>query len=74
MHIARKAGMQIHRAQGEVDACLKIRPADACSLMQEAVEEQVASLDYTVRAGTHTAVKWLDHAPLNRQNFDDKPD
>ncbi|MES2831912.1 MAG: GNAT family N-acetyltransferase [Pseudomonadota bacterium] len=74
IHIARKAGMQIHRAHGEAEACLKIRPADSCSLMQEAVEEQVAALDYTIRASTHTAVKWLAQIPSNMPDFKNQPE
>lgn len=74
IHIARKAGMQIHRAHGEADACLKIRPADSSSLLQEAVEEQVAALDYNIRASTHTAVKWLTQAPSNMPEFKNLPE
>ncbi len=50
MHIAKKAGMQIQRDHGEADAYLKLRPANPASVLQEAVEEQVASLDYTIQA------------------------
>ena len=73
VHIAKKAGMQIHRDLGEADACLKIRPADSCSLLQEAIEEQVAALDYTIRASTHTAVKWLGQVPSNMHEGKDQP-
>jgi GNAT superfamily N-acetyltransferase len=59
IHIAKKAGMEIHREYGEADAFLKLLPADPASMLQEAVEEQVAALDYTFRANTRAAVKWL---------------
>ena len=49
MHIAKKAGMEVHHDHGEADAYLKLPPADATSALQEVVEEQVASLDYTVK-------------------------
>ena len=49
MHIARKAGMEVHHDHGEGDAYLKLPPADATSALQEVVEEQVASLDYAVK-------------------------
>lgn len=63
IHIARKAGMQIHRAHGEADAYLKLAPANPGSMLQEAVEQQVASLDYTIRANTRAAAKWLAELP-----------
>jgi RimJ/RimL family protein N-acetyltransferase len=60
MHIAKKAGMEIHRDHGEADAYLKLRPASPATVLQEAVEEQVASLDYTIKANTRAAVKLLN--------------
>ncbi|WP_344763670.1 GNAT family N-acetyltransferase [Actimicrobium antarcticum] len=60
IRIARKAGMQIHRSHGEADAYLKLVPANPSSVMQEAVEEQVAQFDYTLKANTRAAVKWLN--------------
>lgn len=59
MHIARKAGMKIHRAYGEADAYLTLSPADPASVMREAVEEQVATFDYTLKANARAASKWL---------------
>ena len=59
IHIAKKANMEIHRAHGEADAYLKLLPANPASVLQEAVEEQVAVLDYTFKANTRAAVKWL---------------
>jgi hypothetical protein len=59
MHIAKKAGMEIHRDYGEADAYLKIPPADPSSLLQEALDEQFAVLDYTYKANKRFAAKWL---------------
>lgn len=71
IHIAKKAGMQIHRAYGEADAFLKLSPANPASMLQEAVEEQVASLDYTIRANTRAAARWLSHLPVHLPSFKD---
>lgn len=60
IHIAKKAGMEIHRAYGETDAYLKLTPANPASMLQEAVEEQVAMLDYALKANTRAATKWLE--------------
>lgn len=59
MHIARKAGMEIHRDYGEADAYLKIKPASSATVFQEAVEEQVAMLDYIVKANLKALLKWV---------------
>jgi GNAT superfamily N-acetyltransferase len=58
IHIAKKAGMEIHRAHGEADAYLKLLPANPASVLQEAVEEQAASLDYTIKVNTLAATKF----------------
>jgi len=50
MHIAHKAGMDIHRAYDEADAYLKLPPADPSSMMQEALQEQAAALDYAFKS------------------------
>ena len=63
MHIARKAGMEIQRDYGEADAYLKLSPPNPGSMLQEAVEEQFATIDYTLKANTRAAVKWLDRLP-----------
>jgi RimJ/RimL family protein N-acetyltransferase len=60
IHIAKKAGMQIHRLHGEADAYLKLLPADPASVMREAMEEQVASFDYALKANARAATKWLE--------------
>ncbi|MGH8808870.1 MAG: GNAT family N-acetyltransferase, partial [Noviherbaspirillum sp.] len=49
IHIAKKAGMEIHREYGEADAYLKLNPANPGSMLQEAVEEQFATFDYTFK-------------------------
>lgn len=59
MHIAKKAGMDIERSYGEADAYLKLAPASPATVMQEAVEEQVAMFDYTLKANARAASKWL---------------
>jgi RimJ/RimL family protein N-acetyltransferase len=63
IHIARKAGMEIHRDYGESDAYLKLAPANPGSMLQEAFEEQFASFDYTVKANTKAAAKWWKNFP-----------
>ena len=63
IHIAKKAGMEIHREYGEADAYLKLLPADAVSVLREAVQEQVAAIDYTIKANARAAVKWIRNLP-----------
>lgn len=63
MHIARKAGMEIQREYGEADAYLRLPPPDPSSMLQEAVAEQFAVLDYTFKANARAAAKWLDRLP-----------
>lgn len=67
MHIAKKAGMEIHRDYGEADAYLKLPPPNPRSVLQEAVQEQYAMLDYTFKANARAAVKWLDRLPRRKQ-------
>lgn len=59
MHIARKAGMEIKREYGEADAYLQLPPPSPGSVMAEALEEQWAVIDYTMKANARAAVKWL---------------
>lgn len=59
MHIAKKAGMQIKREYGEADAYLQLPPPSPSSVLQEAFEEQFASIDYAVKANARAALKWL---------------
>ena len=60
MHIAKKAGMEIQRDHGEADAYLKLLPANPASMLQEALDEQFATLDYTLKANKRIAAKWFD--------------
>jgi len=63
MHIARKAGMEIERDHGEADAHLRLLPPNPASIMQEAVQEQFASLDYTLKANVRAAFKLFSRFP-----------
>jgi GNAT superfamily N-acetyltransferase len=63
IHIAKKAGMQIHRDGGEADAYLTLPPASPRTVLREAVDEQFAQFDYTVKANTQAAFKWLGRLP-----------
>jgi GNAT superfamily N-acetyltransferase len=59
MHIAKKAGMEIQRERGEADAYLRLLPANPASMLQEAIEEQVATLDYNLKANKRFAQKFF---------------
>ena len=59
MHIAKKAGMQIKREHGEADAYLQLPPPNPGSVMREALEEQFAVIDYTMKANARAATKWF---------------
>jgi RimJ/RimL family protein N-acetyltransferase len=59
LHIAKKAGMEIQREFGEADAYLRLAPPSPGSVMQEAMQEQIATLDYAVKANARAAVKWF---------------
>jgi GNAT superfamily N-acetyltransferase len=59
MHIAKKAGMQIKREYGEADAFLYLPPPSPASVLQEAFQEQFASIDYAVKANARAALKWF---------------
>ncbi len=59
MHIAKKAGMEIARDRGEADAYLRLLPANPASMLQEAIEEQVATIDYNLKANKRFAVKFF---------------
>jgi RimJ/RimL family protein N-acetyltransferase len=55
MHIARKAGMKVHLEYGEADAYLELPPASPASHFAEALEEQVADLDYMLKRNVRNA-------------------
>jgi RimJ/RimL family protein N-acetyltransferase len=57
MHIAKKAGMRIHREYGEADAHLQLPPPSVSSVLAEALEEQMAKIDYTVKANARAALR-----------------
>jgi len=60
MHIAKKAGMKIKREYGEADAYLQLPPPNPGSVLQEALEEQFAVLDYTLKANARAAAKLFE--------------
>ena len=59
MHIAKKAGMEIRREYGEADAHLHLPPPSPGSVLAEALEEQIAKIDYTVKANVRAATRWF---------------
>jgi GNAT superfamily N-acetyltransferase len=63
MHIAKKAGMEIHRDHGEADAYLKLPAPSPGTVLLEALDEQLATLDYALKANTRAAAKLLDKLP-----------
>ena len=63
MHIAQKAGMEISRDHGEADAYLKLLPANASSVLREAIEEQAASINYNLKANAQVALKLFSCIP-----------
>jgi len=60
MHIAKKAGMEIQRDRGEADAYLRLLPPNPATMMQEAIEEQVATIDYNLKANKRAAQKFFE--------------
>lgn len=67
IHIAKKAGMEIHREYGEADVCLKLTAANPGSMLADAVEEQFASFDYTFKANSTATLKWRKKLPGGRR-------
>ena len=51
MHIARKAGMEVDYSYGEADAYLRLAPSNPQSIMLEAIQDQSAVLDYSIKQG-----------------------
>ena len=60
IRIARKAGMEIQRQYGEADAYLRLEPADPASVLREAFDEQIAVIDYNIKANVRAATKFID--------------
>lgn len=63
IHIAKKAGMQIHHTHGAANAYLKLLPAAPATVLQETADQQVAKFDYAVKANKRAAAKWLKIFP-----------
>lgn len=62
MHLAHKVGMQVEYAYGDADAYLRLRPANAGTLVEEASNEQWADFDYAIKKNfkrTNDALFWL---------------
>lgn len=59
MHLAQKAGMEVQNDHDESEAYLKIPPADPASFLQEAIEEQVAHFDYSMKANTKSVMNFF---------------
>jgi len=57
MHIAKKSGMRIQMAGGESDAWLELPLMDAATIASEMFDEQVAVLDYALKAQVKAARK-----------------
>lgn len=51
MHIARKSGMEVEYSYGEADAYLKLPPGNQQSLILEAMQDQSAIIDYSLKQG-----------------------
>jgi GNAT superfamily N-acetyltransferase len=49
MHIARKAGMAVEYAYGEADAYLSLPPSDPQSIILEAMQDQSAIIDFSIK-------------------------
>jgi GNAT superfamily N-acetyltransferase len=62
MHIVKKSGFQIQRDYSEADAYLNLLPPDAGTVVQEVIEEQFATLDYTFKANTSASEICLSRA------------
>jgi hypothetical protein len=51
MHIARKASMVVEYSYGEADAYLRLQPGNSQSRLMEAVQDQSAIIDYSIKQG-----------------------
>ena len=56
MHIARKAGMVVEYSYGEADAYLSLPPGNPKSIMIEALQDQSAVIDYSIKQNFNRAV------------------
>jgi RimJ/RimL family protein N-acetyltransferase len=62
MHIVKKSGFEIRRDYSEADAYLDLLPPDTNTIVQEALEEQFAKIDYTFKASASAYSNWFDRA------------
>lgn len=60
MHIARKLGMKVVSGRGDSDACLTISPGNSVTFITEVASEQVATLDYTLKANFSFFTRFLE--------------
>jgi len=51
MHIARKSGMEVEYSYGEADAYLRLPPGNSQSIILEAMQDQSAIIDYSIKQG-----------------------
>jgi RimJ/RimL family protein N-acetyltransferase len=58
MHIARKAGMAVEKSHGEAEAYLRIQPGNQASILKEALDGQVAVIDYSIKQSFQQAMKF----------------
>lgn len=71
MHIATKAGMRITVESGEVGAWLTLPVSNPGSLIAEAVEEQLALLDISLKKQITSTGLWLERTQPNWQQWED---
>lgn len=57
MHIAKKAGMKVENSYGEADAYLRLPPGDQHSIIAEAMQDQAAIIDYSIKQGYNRAYR-----------------
>lgn len=66
MYLAQKLGMRVEFAYGDADAYLVLPPANVQSILKEATQEQIADLDYALKANLKQLNKiwrWLCGVP-----------
>ncbi len=67
MRLAEKPGMRVEFAYGDADAYLILPPATAQSILHEASQEQMADLDYALKANLKQSNEiwhWLYGIPI----------
>lgn len=63
IHIAKKAGMEICRGDGEANTWLKLTPANPGSMPGEAAADRFASFDPAFKANAKAGAKWRKKLP-----------